>query len=387
MASPTRRPLATSFASFVSTTIVSPSTSGLTSSGGRAAFISVKAQAPCAAPSTTTCPRSRAGRPFRASAATAKASWRAPSARARFAATPAARRIELRVISPPFPMPTSRRRSGLTPPGYRSAISSRFPLKSPLLIARVITPPAARSSSASDAGRVFPCASAMARSGVSTWASGALTSLLLISDMLDYALRKSGGRDLRRVGHQSRQVVRHAPRANRALEAAHDRGGHVGPAELLEHHRARENHAAGIHFVLTGILGCGAVGRLEHGEPVPHVASRGETEPAHLRRGRIREQVAVQVRRRDHRVLVGSQHELSEHRVGDAVLDDHPSAVPLPRIGFRNRPLTEPLPCHFISPFPESALGELHDIALVHEGYRLASRAQRILDRLRHQAL
>ena len=211
IASPTRRPLATSLASFASDTTATLSTSGFTSSGGRAAFISVKVHAPCEAPSTTTCPRSRAETPFRASAATANASWRAPSARARFAATAAARRIALRVTSPPFPMPTSSRRSGLAPPGYRSAVSSRFPLKSPLLIARATTPPAARSSSASEAGSALPCATAMARRGVSTWASGRVTSELLISDMLDYALGECGGRDLRGRGHEPRQIVRQAP--------------------------------------------------------------------------------------------------------------------------------------------------------------------------------
>src|SRR5207244_2779848 len=130
IASPTRRPLATSLASFASDTTATLSTSGFTSSGGRAAFISVKVHAPCEAPSTTTCPRSRAETPFRASAATANASWSAPSARARFAATAAAPRIALRVTSPPFPLPTSSRRSGLAPAGYRRARPSSFPWKS-----------------------------------------------------------------------------------------------------------------------------------------------------------------------------------------------------------------------------------------------------------------
>src|SRR5690349_23907771 len=143
-------------------------------------------------------------------------------------------------------------------------------------------PPAARSSSVSDAGSALPCASAMAKSGVSTCAKGALVSLLLISDMLDNALGKCGGRDLRRRRHEARQVVRHASRADRALETTDDRRRHVGPAKLLEHHGAREDHAAGIHLVLPGVLRGGAVRGLEHGKPVSDVPSGGETEPTHL---------------------------------------------------------------------------------------------------------
>src|SRR2546430_7102412 len=38
------------------------------------------------------------------------------------------------------------------------------------------------------------------------------------------------------------------------------------PAELLEHHGPREDHAPGIHLVLPGVLGRGAVRRLEDGQ-------------------------------------------------------------------------------------------------------------------------
>src|SRR5213076_2040799 len=68
-------------------------------------------------PSTTTCPKSPAAMPLRASAAIANAKCVASRARARFAATAAARRMPLRVTSPAFPNPTSRTRSGLAPPG------------------------------------------------------------------------------------------------------------------------------------------------------------------------------------------------------------------------------------------------------------------------------
>src|SRR5436190_6952697 len=238
------------------------------------------------------------------------ASWLTPSARARLAATAAARRMVLRETSPGFPRPTSSTRSGLAPLGYSSVVSSRFPLKSPLVMARATTAPDARSRSAREAGTALPCASATARRGVSTWESGVLTTPLVILDMLDYALGKSGGRDLGRAGHQPREIVGDAARPDRSAQPARNGRGHVVPSELLEHHPARQDHAPRVHLVLPRVLGCGAVGRLEDGVPVAHVAARREPEPAHLRCCGVREQVAVQVGRGNHGVFVGTQHEL-----------------------------------------------------------------------------
>src|SRR6059036_4046774 len=130
---------------------------------------------------------------------------------------------------------------------------------------RATTPPAARSKSARDVGSTLPCPRATARSGVSTWASGSLATPLVILDMLDYALGKSRGRDLGRAGHQPREIVRDAERPDRPAEPPRDRRRHVVPPQLLEHHRPRQDHAPRVHFVLPRVLGCGAVGRLEHG--------------------------------------------------------------------------------------------------------------------------
>src|SRR5881296_4749201 len=138
---------------------------------------------------------------------------------------------------------------------------------------RATTPPAARSKSARDEGSTLPCARATARSGASTWASGAIATPLVMLDMLDYALGKSRGRDLGRAGQQPREIVRDAARPDRPAEPTRDRRRHVVPPELLEHHRPRQDHAPRVHFVLPRVLGCGAVGRLEHGVPVAHVAA------------------------------------------------------------------------------------------------------------------
>src|SRR5258708_33273549 len=103
-------------------------------------------------------------------------------------------------------------------------------------MARVTTPPAARSRSVREAGTALPCARATARSGVSTWESGVPTTPLVILDMLDYALGKSRGRDLGRGGHQARAIVGDAPRPDRATPPAHECAGHVAPSRLLAHH-------------------------------------------------------------------------------------------------------------------------------------------------------
>src|SRR6266566_4874548 len=141
-------------------------------------------------------------------------------------------------------------------------------------MARPTTPPTARSSSTSDGGTVPPCGSARARSGVVTCAKGVETTVPVTLDMLDYALGEGGGRDLGGVGHQAGQVVGDASRPERALEPAHDRRRDVRPAQLLEHHRPRQDHTPGVHLVEPGVLGRRAVGRLVYGVAVAHVTPR-----------------------------------------------------------------------------------------------------------------
>src|SRR5437667_5331077 len=103
---------------------------------------------------------------------------------------------------------------------------------------RATTPPAARSKSASEAGTTLPCARATARSGVSTWESGALATPLVILDMLDYALGKSRGRDLGRAAQHPREIVPDAAGPDRPAEPTRGRRRHVVPPELLDPHPA-----------------------------------------------------------------------------------------------------------------------------------------------------
>src|SRR2546428_182946 len=152
-------------------------------------------------------------------------------------------------------------------------------------------------------------------------------------------------------------------------------------------HPSSSNIIAPDRITLPGLtLSCpayfGAVPRVEYGVPVAHVAARREPEPAHLRRRGVREQIAVQVGCGDHRVLLGTEHELREHRIRNPVLDDHLSRVPFPvsRVCLADGLLAEPRFRHLVPPLPEPALRELHDVALVHERDRAAAGAQRVLD-------
>src|SRR5919106_6956625 len=92
------------------------------------------------------------------------------------------------------------------------------------------------------------------------------------------ALHLSGA--LREAG----QVVGHHPGLDRRLQPGDDAVGGVGPAEVAQHHLAREDDRARVDLVLPGVLGGGAVGGLEQGVPgvVVDVGAGGDADAAHL---------------------------------------------------------------------------------------------------------
>ena len=97
--------------------------------------------------------------------------------------------------------------------------------------------------------------------------------------------------------------------------------GGFAPVHVAEHHHAGEDQRAGVDHVLVGVLRRGAVGGFEDRDFVGLVRARGHAEAADLGGEGVGEVVAVEVRRGEHRVLGGTQQDLLEHRVGDAVLD------------------------------------------------------------------
>ncbi len=59
----------------------------------------------------------------------------------------------------------------------------------------------------------------------------------------------------------------------------------------------------------------------------------------------------------------------------------------VPEVVLRYRSVGEFLPGHLVAPVPESALGELHDVPLVHYGDRLYSLVYGVLYGLSHEPL
>ena len=87
----------------------------------------------------------------------------------------------------------------------------------------------------------------------------------------------------------------------------------------------------------------------------------------------------------------GPQQDLLQERVGDHVLDDDvaaglriPERAPRSAIDLLRAELALR---ERVAPVAEGALGELHDVALVHERHRAPVVVDRVLDRLAHQAL
>src|SRR5688500_16633326 len=109
------------------------------------------------------------------------------------------------------------------------------------------------------------------------------------------------------AGHQALEVVGDGLGGDGPLHAAVDALRRLVPAHVLERQRAAQDDRPGVHLVLPGVFGRGAVGRLEHRRAVADVGARRDAEPADLGGRRVAEVVAVEVGGRDDRILVGAE--------------------------------------------------------------------------------
>ena len=118
-----------------------------------------------------------------------------------------------------------------------------------------------------------------------------------------------------------------------------------------------------------------AVGRFEDAVSgdVVDVGARRDADAAHLRRQRVGEVVAVQVHRRDD-VELASGASATCWRVMSAMASFTSSFAPgLPSQSSQPTATSANSSSHeLVAPLHEGALGELLDVALVHEGDRLA---------------
>ena len=90
--------------------------------------------------------------------------------------------------------------------------------------------------------------------------------------------------------------------------------------------------------------------------------------------------------------FAGPQQNLLEHGVGDAVLYHYLAvryltAVVIPELGLGQRDVAEFLAGELVAPSTESALGELHDVALVHQSDAGTTALESIANRLANEPL
>ena len=158
---------------------------------------------------------------------------------------------------------------------------------------------------------------------------------------------------------------------------------------MAQHHFGREDQRARIDLVLAGILRCGAVRRLETGVLLGNVGTGRNADTAHLRRQRIGNVIAVQVGGNDHIVFGRAQQDLLQKGVGDRILDgDFATALRVDEMAPRtaiDHLRTELLLRHLVGDVAEQTLGEFHDVALVHDGQRLAIVGDDVVEGGTHQ--
>src|ERR687894_2338047 len=91
-------------------------------------------------------------------------------------------------------------------------------------------------------------------------------------------------------------------------------------AKVVEHVLRREQGGQRVGAVLAGVLGRGAVHRLEDGDLLPYVRPRRDTQATGQPRAQVRDDVAIEVRADEHVVEVRLHDELHAHVVHDAVV-------------------------------------------------------------------
>src|SRR5690606_24136554 len=107
---------------------------------------------------------------------------------------------------------------------------------------------------------------------------------LAASHPFDEGGTELGGLDLGGAFHEAGEVVGDDLVGDRRLECGDDQVGGFVPPHVAQHHLAGEDHRARVHLVLAGVLGGGAVGRLEDGVAVVvvDVPARGDADAPHL---------------------------------------------------------------------------------------------------------
>lgn len=211
--------------------------------------------------------------------------------------------------------------------------------------------------------------------------------------MFDDVVAELGAFDFGSAFHEAGEVVGDSLGGDGAVETFDDEVGGFAPAHVAEHHFAGEDDGTGVHFVEIGIFGGGAVGGLEDGvaSDVVDVATGGDADTADLGGEGVREVIAVQVEGGDDVEVFGTGENLLQGDVGDGVFDDE-ARTGFAFGDFAPRAAVEFFSAKgvfgdFVTPVTESALGVLHDVALVDQSYRFLLFADGVFDGRVHEAL
>src|SRR5437016_11802143 len=138
----------------------------------------------------------------------------------------------------------------------------------------------------------------------------------------------------------------------------------VGLAQVAQYHRPGQHHRHRVDLVGARVFRGTAVRRLEERDLIPQVGAGGQAEPAHQAGRQVGQDVAVEVGHDDHVVFLRVLHQLHRHVVDDAVIE------------LDVRVLFGDLLRHL----QEEAVGELHDVGLVHSGHLSPSMAAGVIE-------
>ena len=146
--------------------------------------------------------------------------------------------------------------------------------------------------------------------------------------------------------------------------------GRVVLAQVIEHHRSREDLGRGVGDILARDIGRGAVRSLKDGAVGTDVGAGGHTQAAHQAGAQVTHDVAVQVGQHQDIEVVGVLDQAHAGGVDDLVVE-----LDIGIVGG-----------HLARNAQEQAIGRLHDVGLMHGRHLFAAAAAGVLKSVLHNA-
>ena len=186
------------------------------------------------------------------------------------------------------------------------------------------------------------------------------------SHLVDDSVRDLARPDRRRVVAVLLHVVGDAPPlGDDGCDGRLEPVGGLGLLQVAQHHDAREHHRHRVHPVLTLVLRRRPMRGLEDRRVHAEVSAGCKSEAADQARGEIGDDVAVEVREHENLVFLRTLHELHREVVDDPVLELD--------VAVRAR--------HLAGDLQVEAVGELHDVGLVHGRHLVPAISSRVVER------